>query len=148
MAVTRHLMTAKAGLDARDRAQPQMRHMKSMVRTMMMMGLTVKSSEKWMRNRSRAGGRRNRDRRRDSSDGSRDRDGDGSRTNAGPAPEWDGDGLSFQDYAIKARLWLATTRSKPRTRGPLLLQRLAKVPFETMKFLAKDRKWMASETKW
>ena len=50
MAVTRHQMTvmrpwAKAGLDARDRAPPQMRHMKSMVRTMMMMGLTVKSSE-------------------------------------------------------------------------------------------------------
>ena len=109
-------------------------------------GFDSEEFREWMRNRSRAGGRRNRDRRRDSSDGSRDRDGDGNRTNAGPAPKWDGDGLSFQDYAIKARLWLATTRSKPRTRGPLLLQRLAKVPFETMKFLAKDRKWMASET--
>lgn len=99
---------------------------------------------------------RNRDRRRppvrarrrgDSDDGSESRGGDdGGRTNAGPAPEWDGTNLSFQDYAIKAKLWLATTRSKPRTRGPLLLQKLSKTPFETMKFLARDSSWMESPT--
>ena len=64
----------------------------------------------------------------------------------GPAPEWDGEALSFQDYAIKARLWLATTKAKARSRGPLLLQKLSKTPFETMKYLAKDQSWMKSET--
>ena len=68
----------------------------------------------WMRNRGRQRGTERR-RRRTSSAGS---DGyDDGRTNAGPAPEWDGESLVFQDYVIKARLWLATTRSKPRTRG-------------------------------
>ena len=62
------------------------------------------------------------------------------------APEWDGETTSFQDYAIKARLWLATTKAKAKTRGPLLLQKLSKVPFESMKFLAKDAGWMASTT--
>eukprot|EP00435_Cladocopium_sp_Y103_P038110 s2710_g10.t1 len=97
----------------------------------------------WMRNRGRT--RRNaRPRRRDSSDGSDGGGRDDGRTNAGPPPEWDGESVGFQDYLIKARLWLATTRSKPRTRGPLLLSKLTKVPFETMKFLAKDAKWMQS----
>eukprot|EP00435_Cladocopium_sp_Y103_P068193 s512_g31.t1 len=107
-------------------------------------GFDSEEFREWMRNRNRASRRQGRNRRRDSSEGSESRD-DGGRTNAGPAPEWDGETLSFQDYAIKARLWLATTRSKPRTRGPLLLQKLSKVPFETMKFLAKDREWMKSE---
>ena len=97
----------------------------------------------WMRNRGRQRGTERR-RHRTSSAGS---DGyDDGRTNAGPAPEWDGESLVFQDYVIKARLWLATTRSKPRTRGPLLLSKLSKTPFETMKFLAKDSKWMQSDT--
>ena len=103
-------------------------------------GFNSDEFREWMRNRNR-NGRQARNRRRDSSRGSEDRDED-ERTNAGPAPEWDGESLTFQDYAIKARLWLATTRSKPRTRGPLLLQKLSKVPFETMKFLARDRRWM------
>ena len=103
-------------------------------------GFNSDEFREWMRNRNR-NGRQARNRRRDSSRGSEDRD-DDERTNAGPAPEWDGESLTFQDYAIKARLWLATTRSKPRTRGPLLLQKLSKVPFETMKFLARDRQWM------
>lgn len=84
-------------------------------------------------------------RRQGSSDGS-DRDQDSGRTNAGPAPEWDGESVPFQDYVIKARLWLATTKSKPRTRGPLLLSKLTKVRFETMKYLAKDVSWMQSDT--
>ena len=33
-----------------------------------------------------------------------------------------------------------------RSRGPLLLQKLSKTPFETMKYLAKDAAWMKSET--
>lgn len=101
----------------------------------------------WMRNRDRRRPPVRARRRGDSDDGSESRGGDdGGRTNAGPAPEWDGTNLSFQDYAIKAKLWLATTRSKPRTRGPLLLQKLSKTPFETMKFLARDSSWMESPT--
>lgn len=91
----------------------------------------------WMRNRRRRNGIQRR-RQLDSEDDSRDGNGGDHRTSSGPPPEWNGEDLSFQDYAIKARLWLATTRAKPRTRGPLLLQKLSKTPFETMKYLAKD----------
>ena len=102
--------------------------------------------QQWLQDRRARRGRGARDSRRgrrDSSGGSDDRDG---RSNSGPAPEWDGETTSFQDYAIKARLWLATTKAKAKTRGPLLLQKLTKVPFESMKFLAKDAAWMASIT--
>ena len=34
---------------------------------------------------------------------------EGDRCNAGPPPSWDGSS-SFKDYAIRARLWLATIR--------------------------------------
>ena len=101
----------------------------------------VEAFREWMRNR-RASTRR----RRDDDEESRDGGGDDHRSSSGPPPEWDGESISFQDYAIKARLWLATTKSKPRTRGPLLLQKLSKVPFETMKHLAKDQQWMRSDT--
>ena len=105
-------------------------------------GFDSEEFREWMRQR---GQRRRPDRRRsDDSDGSRD-DREG-RSNSGPAPEWDGESCTFQDFAIKARSWLATTRAKPRTRGPLLLQRLSKVPFESMKHLARDSAWMASST--
>ena len=97
-------------------------------------GFDSEEFREWMRNRGRSR-RPNRSRRQESSDGS-DGGGGGGRTNAaGPPPDWDGESLGFQDYLIKARLWLATTKSKPRTRGPLLLSKLTKVPFETMKFL-------------
>ena len=80
-----------------------------------------------MRNRERRRPLPRARRRGESDDGSDSRGGDdGGRTNAGPPPEWDGTNLGFQDYAIKAKLWLATTRSKPRMRGPLLLQKLSK----------------------
>ena len=72
-------------------------------------------------------------------------DGGSSFGSNGPPPEWDGESLAFQDYAIKARLWLATTKARPRARGPLLLQKLTKTPFETMKYLARDRAWMTSD---
>ena len=114
-------------------------------------GFVSEEFRSWLRQKERRRDReRRRSRRRDDSDESdreRDRDGkDDGRTNAGPAPEWDGESLSFQDYAIKARLWLATTRAKARTRGPLLLQKLTRTPFESMKHLARDKDWMMSET--
>ena len=88
------------------------------------------------RRRTRGGRRNHAD-----SDGSSDRAQD-DRSNSGPPPEWDGESCTFQDYAIKARLWLATTKAKPKTHGPLLMQKLSKVPFEATKFLAKDQEWM------
>ena len=46
------------------------------------------------------------------------------RSNAGPPPAWDGTG-AFRDYEIRCRLWLATTKVKPKARGPLLLKNLS-----------------------
>ena len=43
----------------------------------------------------------------------------------GLPPPWDGKTVSFQDWLIKARLWLATTRAKGPTQGPMILQRLS-----------------------
>jgi len=93
----------------------------------------------WMRNRSQ--NRRNRRRQDDSEDDGRD----DQRSSSGPPPEWDGEQIPFLDYQIKANLWLATTKAKPRTRGPLLLQKLSKTPFEAMKHLARDTNWMQSD---
>ena len=65
--------------------------------------------------------------------------------NGPPPPEWDGSSMGFQDWLIKARLWLATTRSKPRTQGPMILQRLSGQPFQSLKHLAKDKNWLNNE---
>ena len=46
---------------------------------------------------------------------------------------------------MKAKLWLATTKARPCTRGPLLLQKLSGTAFTTMKYLAKDPSWMKAE---
>ena len=70
---------------------------------------------------------------------------DQHRTNAGPPPEWDGVQCAFEDYLIRARIWLSTTRAKPRTRGPLLLKALKDTPFQDFKYLAKDPQWLQSE---
>ena len=80
--------------------------------------------------------------RRDRSDDESERDNGGDRSNAGPAPSWDGT-TAFKDYQIRARLWLATTRVKPKSRGPMLLKSLAGTPFDDMKYLAKDSAWMS-----
>ena len=79
--------------------------------------------------------------RRDRSDDDEDRDTTGDRSNAGPAPTWDGS-TAFKDYQIRAKLWLATTRTKPKARGPMLLKSLSGTPFDDMKYLAKDNAWM------
>ena len=60
------------------------------------------------------------------------------RSNAGPPPSWDGT-TSFRDYL---HLWLATTKVKPRARGPLLLKNLSSTPFDDLKHLARDDAWM------
>lgn len=67
------------------------------------------------------------------------------RGNAGPPPEWDGT-TTFEDYQIRARLWIATTKNRPQIRGPLLLKALKGAPFESFKYLAKDQNWLDSKT--
>ena len=64
-----------------------------------------------------------------------------ARGNAGPPPSWDGQ-TPFKDYLIRARLWLATTKVRPRARGPMLLKNLSGCPFDDLKYLAQDTSWM------
>ena len=63
----------------------------------------------------------------------------------GAPPEWDGVSSPFQDWLVKVRLWTATTRTKPRHQGPLILQRLSGQPFQSFKHWAKDVAWLKSE---
>ena len=77
-------------------------------------------------------------------DASEDEDGISDRTNAGPPPSWDGN-TSFKDYLIRAKLWMVTTKTKPRARGPLLLKNLSGIPFDSMKYLARDDAWLKDE---
>ena len=68
---------------------------------------------------------------------------DYERTTAGPPPEWDGTSMEFKDWKLKARIWLRTTRTPPTARGPLLLKSLTKGPWQDLKHLASDDKWLA-----
>ena len=69
--------------------------------------------------------------------------GGGDRSNAGPPPACDGT-TAFKDYAIQVRLWLATTKVKASSRGPLLLKNLTGTLFDDLKHLAKDSQWMTA----
>ena len=83
----------------------------------------------------RRGGRRRREEEDDEEEGE-------GRGQAGPPPSWDGQ-TAFEDYYIKAKLWLATTKARGKARGPLLLKSLSSTPFETFKHLAKDVGWLS-----
>ncbi|CAE7736839.1 unnamed protein product [Symbiodinium sp. KB8] len=102
---------------------------------------------RWLRMRNRGGSRYERQtrtttRRFDDED---DDDGGGAefRTNAGPPPSWDGVQCPFEDYLIRARIWISTTKARAQTRGPLLLKALSDTPFQDFKHLAKDPAWLA-----
>ena len=81
-------------------------------------------------------------RRRDGDEEDREPD---SKGNGGPAPEWDGQTLPFQDWLVKARLWLATTKAKKRAQGPMILQKLSGPPFQAFKHWAKNKEWLEDE---
>ena len=84
-------------------------------------------------------------RRRDDDDSDDDRHGGtGGKGAGGQPPEWDGS-TSFQDWLIKAKLWLATTRARPRTQGPLILQRLSGPAFQAFKHWARDADWLQDD---
>ena len=79
----------------------------------------------------------------DGSDGDRSSAGQNRGSGTGPPPpEWDGTSISFQDWLIKARLWLATTRAQPCSQGPMILQRLSGQPFQSLKHYARDQRWL------
>ena len=73
-----------------------------------------------------------------------DFDDDEGRTNAGPPPIYDGSG-DFDDYFTRATIWLNTTKSRPRARGPLLLKSLGGTAFKDFKYLAKEETWLTAE---
>ena len=64
---------------------------------------------------------------------------------ASKAPEWDGESIPFQDWLIKARLWLATTKVRKKSQGPMMLQGLSGVAFHTFKHWAKDVNWLQDD---
>ena len=102
--------------------------------------------QEFLRYQGQLGDRSRRHRRREDSDD--DYAASGGKGVAGTPPEWKGptSDLAFEDWLIKARLWLATTKVKPQLRGPLILRSLSGAPFESFKHLAKDQGWIASET--
>ncbi|CAE7233307.1 unnamed protein product [Symbiodinium sp. CCMP2456] len=88
--------------------------------------------------------RRGQGRQQAAADDDGDEDDRENRSNAGPPPTWDAT-TPFRDYLIRARLWLATTKTKPQSRGPMLVRSLSGVPFDDMKYLAKSDSWMRAK---
>ena len=75
----------------------------------------------WLREKDRRRKGDRRFRRRDDDESEDDRGGGHKGSGGGQPPEWDGTSVPFQDWLIKARLWLATTRVKttrPRPDDP------------------------------
>ena len=102
----------------------------------------------WMRHRaherrSERSSRRSREQSRRRADEDEDDQGSDFRTNAGPPPPWDGVEYPFEDYLIRARIWVSTTKAHARNCGPLLLKALSGTPFQDFKHLAKDPKWLS-----
>ena len=66
------------------------------------------------------------------------------KSSVGPPPQFDGDRSAgaWEEYRIRARLWLSTTTIDERSRGPRMLQSLSGRAFEAMKHLADDDSWM------
>ena len=98
--------------------------------------------QQFLRQQDASPGRRPTRRRTNQSD--EEDDGDQRGRSSGPPPGWDGN-TSFEDYLIKAQLWLATTKTKPRARGPLLLKSLTGIAFESPKHYAKDVQWLQND---
>ncbi len=69
-----------------------------------------------------------------------------NKSSVGPPPQFDGDRSAgaWEEYRVRARLWLSTTTIEERSRGPRMLQALSGRAFEAMKHLADDDSWMNS----
>eukprot|EP00435_Cladocopium_sp_Y103_P026844 s2890_g6.t1 len=71
---------------------------------------------------------------------------DSRKGSAGPPPTYDGSrepGV-FEEYRIRARLWLFSTNLENRARGPRLMQSLTGKAFESVKHLIDDQQWLDS----
>lgn len=70
----------------------------------------------------------------------------GERSSVGPPPTYDGSRLpgAWEDFRLRARLWLKTTTIAPSSRGPRMLQQLSGRAFDTMKHMAEDDEWLES----
>ena len=68
----------------------------------------------------------------------------GGKSSVGPPPSYDGSRSAgaWDEYRIRARLWLRTTPIEERARGPRMLQALTGQAFESMKHLADSDEWM------
>lgn len=74
--------------------------------------------------------------------------GDHRKGSVGPPPSYDGSkeiGV-FEEYRIRAKLWLATTNLEGKSRGPRLMQALQGKAFESVKHLIDDSSWMDSSS--
>ena len=65
------------------------------------------------------------------------------RSSVGPPPAYDGDRKpgAWEDYKLRAKLWLRTTTIAETSRGPRMLQQLSGKAFDTMKYMCDDEKW-------
>lgn len=66
----------------------------------------------------------------------------------GPPPAYDGSrevGV-FEEYRLRAKLWLATTNLDGRSKGPRLMQALTGRAFESVKHMVDDEAWMSSSS--
>ena len=65
------------------------------------------------------------------------------RSSVGPPPTYDGDRKpgAWEDYKLRAKLWLRTTTIAATSRGPRMLQQLSGRAFDTMKYMCDDDDW-------
>ena len=69
------------------------------------------------------------------------------RGNVGPPPSFGGSLAAgeFEAYHIRAVLWLSTTKTPPKARGPRMLAQLTGSAFECAKHLVLSDEWLSSE---
>eukprot|EP00435_Cladocopium_sp_Y103_P035426 s3103_g9.t1 len=62
----------------------------------------------------------------------------------GPPPSYDGNRAAgvFEEYRIRAKLWLFSTNVESRARGPRLMQALSGRAFESVRHLIDDSDWL------
>ena len=62
----------------------------------------------------------------------------------GPPPSYDGsrEPGAFEEYRVRARLWLFSTNIESRARGPRLMQGLTGKAFESVRHLIDDDQWL------
>eukprot|EP00435_Cladocopium_sp_Y103_P033633 s58_g8.t1 len=62
----------------------------------------------------------------------------------GPPPSYDGSREAgvFEEYRIRAKLWLFTTNVESRARGPRLMQALSGRAFESVRHMIDDSDWL------